>query len=114
MAKYHSDTSHFFVTSIGVVSKRWFDGLPPNAQKALVEEGKAVHDELLAVSKQAHEKAIATWKAGSKDGWIELTDTERAAFRTRIGGTDAKVIEKHPQVKELLGLLRERAQALKK
>lgn len=113
MAKYHSNTGHFFVTSIGLVSKRWFDRLPPDLQKAIVEEGKAVQAELLDVAKAANEKAIEAWKTGSKDGWIELTDAERAAFRTRIESADAQVVAKNPQVKELLALLRQKAQSLK-
>lgn len=112
MAKYHSNTAHFFVTSIGVVSKRWFDRLPADMQKAIVEEGKAVQAELLDVSKQANDRAIEAWKTGSKDGWIELTEAERAAFRKRIESTDAQVVAKHPQIKELLSLLRRKAQAL--
>lgn len=112
MAKYHTNTGHFFVTSIGIVSKRWFDQLPPDTQKIVIEEGKAVQAEMLDVAKSANDRAIEAWKAGSKDGWIELTDAERDVFRKRIENTDEKVVAKNPQVKELLELLRGKARSL--
>ncbi len=112
-AKYHSNTHHFYVTSIGIINKRWLDGLPPNVRRAVVEEGRALHAELLEVTKQANAAAEATWKERTKDGWIELTATERAAFRSRLEGIDARIVQEHPSVKELIELLRRKSRELR-
>lgn len=113
MTKYHANTQHFFISSLGVVSKRWFDGLPAAQQQVLVNEARALNNETLAVSKELLAKAQETWKAGSKDGWIELTPEQKAAFRARVEGVDAKILQEHPQVKDMLTLVRARAAALR-
>ena len=93
-------------------SHPWHDRLGLLYHRAMAEKiGR--QPELLEVAKAANEKAIEAWKVGSKDGWIELTDAERAAFRTRIESADAQVVAKNPQVKDLLALLRQKAQSLK-
>jgi len=113
LTKYHADTQHFFITSIGVVSKRWFDALPAATQQALTREARALHKDMLEFAREANLKAQAAWKAGSKDGWIELTADERAAFRARIEGIDTKIMQDFPQVKEMLELVRRKASALR-
>lgn len=113
LTKYHANTHHFYITSIGLVGKRWLESLPANVQRAIVEEARALHPELLAVTKQANQAAEAAWKAGSKDGWIELTPEQRAAFRNRVEGIDSKIVEQYPQVKEMLELVRRKAKELR-
>jgi TRAP-type C4-dicarboxylate transport system substrate-binding protein len=113
LTKYHANTQHFFITSIGVVSKRWFDSLPPATQQALVKEARGLHKEMLEFTREANRKAQDVWKAGSKDGWIELTAEQRAAFRARIEGIDAKIMQDFPQVKEMLELVRRKANELR-
>ena len=113
LTKYHANTQHFFITSIGVVSKRWFDSLAPATQQALVKEARALHKEMLEFTREANQKAQEVWKAGSKDGWIELTAEQRAAFRARIEGIDAKIMQDFPQVKEMLELVRRKASDLR-
>jgi TRAP-type transport system periplasmic protein len=111
--KYHANTQHFFISSIAVVSKRWFDGLPPTTQQALVKEARGLHKDMLEFARGAHQRAEATWKANAKDGWIELTPEQRAAFRQRVEGIDAKIVQEHPQVKEMLELVRRKAAQLR-
>ncbi len=106
VAKFHTDTNHYLITSIGVVSKKWYDGLPPDLQEAVVEEARAVHPELLPWTKNFYNEAATIWKEKTKDGWIELTADQRAAFRQRMEGVDEKVAAQVAGLKEWLGLLR--------
>jgi tripartite ATP-independent transporter DctP family solute receptor len=113
VAKYFVNTNHYFITSMGTVSKKWFDGLPPDLQKIVVEEGRAVHAELLEWGKDFNRAAVNLWKEKTKDGWIELTPEQRAAFRARMEGVDGKVAQDVPGIKEWLDLLRAKAKALR-
>ena len=113
VAKYYVNTDHYFITSMGVVSKRWLDGLPKDLQQAVVEEGRAVQAELLDWGKSFYQAGVATWKEKTKDGFVELTPEQRAAFRSRMEGVDAQVAERVPGIKEWLDLLRAKAKALK-
>jgi TRAP-type C4-dicarboxylate transport system substrate-binding protein len=113
LTKYHANTQHFFINSIGVVSKRWFDALPQATQQTLVKEARALHPEMLEFARAADQKAQETWKAGAKDGWIELTPEQRNAFRQRIEGIDGKITQDFPQVKDMLDLVRRKAAQLR-
>jgi TRAP-type C4-dicarboxylate transport system substrate-binding protein len=113
VAKYHANTDHYFITSIGTVSKKWFDGLPADIQKIVLEEGRAVQAELLDWTKNFYQTGVKTWKEKTGAGWIELTPEQRSAFRTKMEGVDVTVAEKVPGIKEWLDLLRARAKALR-
>ncbi len=113
VAKFHTNTNHYFITSMGTVSKKWFDGLPPDIQKIVVEEGRAIHGELLAWAKDFYRGAVDVWKEKTKDGWIELTSEQRAVFRARLEGVDARIAQDVPGIKEWLDLLRAKAKALR-
>jgi TRAP-type transport system periplasmic protein len=113
VAKYHTNTDHYFITSIGTVSKKWLDGLPADVQKAVLEEGRAVHDELLDWTKNFYQAGVKTWKEKTGSGWIELTPEQRSAFRSKMEGVDGTVAEKVPGIKEWLDLLRTKAKALR-
>jgi len=111
VARYHANTNHYFITSIGTVSKRWLDGLPADVRQAVLEEGRAVHAELLDWTKNFYQTGVNIWKEKARDGWVELTPEQRAAFRAKLEGVDATVAEKVPGIKEWLDLLRAKAKA---
>lgn len=106
VAKYHTNTNHYVITSIGMVSKKWFGNLPPDIQKVVIEEGRTLHVELLEWTKHFYGANGSVWKDKTKDGWIELTPEQRAAFRERMEGVDEQVARQVPPLKEWLALLR--------
>jgi len=106
VVKWHANTNHYVITSIMTVSKKWYDTLPADLQKAIVEEGTAVHAELLPWTKNFYNEAVTVWKDKTKEGWIELTADQRAAFRKPMEGVDEKVAQQVAGVKEWLDLLR--------
>ncbi len=112
-AKYYATTNHFFITSMAFVNKRWLDGLPPAVKSALLDEGRAIQPEILDVAKEKIAAAETTWKQGSKDGWIDLSADQRQAFRNRLEGVDARVIQENPAVKDLVELLRRKSKELR-
>lgn len=107
VAKYHTNTDHYIITSIGTISKKWYDGLPADLKKIVDEEARAVHAELLPWTKNFYNQGVKVWKDRTKgEGWIELTADQRAAFRARMQGVDEKVAAQVAGVKEWLDLLR--------
>ena len=113
VAKYFTNTNHYIVVSIAAVSKKWFDSLPADLQHVMLEEARAIQPELLEWTKNFFRTAETVWKEKTKDGWIELTPEQRAAFRQRFEGVDAKVAQEVPGLKEWLDLLRAKARALR-
>jgi len=113
VAKFHTNTNHYFITSMGTISKKWFDGLPADIQRAVLEEGQAVQAELLDWTKNFYQRMETIWKEKAKEGWIELTAEQKAVFRQRLEGVDAKVAEQVPGMKEWLDLLRAKGRMLK-
>jgi TRAP-type transport system periplasmic protein len=112
-ARYFATTNHFFITSMAFVNKRWLDALPANVRQVVLDEGRAIQAEILDVAKEKIAAAEATWKQGSKDGWIDLTAEQRQAFRNRLEGVDARVIQENPAVKDLVELLRRKSKELR-
>jgi TRAP-type transport system periplasmic protein len=111
VAKYYANSDHYFITSIATVSKKWLDGLPPDVQKIVLEEGRAVQAELLDWGKNFYQAGVKTWKEKTGTGWIELTPEQRSAFRAKMEGVDVTVAEKVAGIKEWLDLLRAKAKA---
>ena len=62
------------------LSKKWYDTLPAPLQQIVLEEGRAVHAELLEWTKKFYNESIQTWKEQTKDGFIVLTPDQQAAF----------------------------------
>ena len=60
-----------------------------------------------------YQRMEQAWKEKAKEGWIELTAEQKAAFRKRLEGVDAKVAEQVTGIKEWLDLLRAKARSLR-
>ncbi len=109
VVKYHTNTNHYTVTSMNMVSKKWYDALPADLQKAVVEEAQANHADLLAWTKDFYSAGIKLWQEKTRDGFIDLTTEQRDAFRKRMAGVDERVVEQVPGAKAWLELLRAKA-----
>jgi len=106
VAKYHTNTNHYIVTAMPTISKKWWDGLPADLQRIALEEARADNATLLEWTKNLYDEGVKIWKERTKDGFIELTAEQRAAFRARMEGVEEKVAPQVPGLKELLVLLR--------
>ena len=109
VVKYHTNTNHYFVTGFGTVSKRWYDGLPADLQRAVIEEAMGEQASLHEWTKNLYAEGEKVWKERTKDGWVDLSGEQRAAFRKRLEGVDEKVAAQFPVIKEWLDLLRAKA-----
>ncbi len=97
VAKYMSETKHILLINFEVVSKKWFDSLPPEYQKILVEEC----DKAGLETSRVMEKEIETLrKELAGKGMTIVQDVDIAAFRK--AGEGAYQVLKLTEVRDQL------------
>ncbi len=97
-------TNDGMITSIGMVSKLWYDKLPPDLQKIIMEEGKAVQPELFKWGKDFIDKNFKIWTDnGGKFHMLPAADQKMmmGMFST-VGGS---VLKDNPSVRKVYDLL---------
>ena len=104
VAKYLYDSNHLMVASVAVVSKPWFDKLPPDLQKAVTDAGQKA-------SKDNYQWAVA-FDGQQRDAWIKAggeivtpTQAEHAQIMKLMAPVGAEVTAKKPEQKALYELL---------
>ena len=98
------------ITAIAMVSKSWYDKLPPDLQRLLMEEGEAVQKELFDWTVEANNKARALWteKGGEL---IKLPAADQAEFTKRVATVGDEVVKSQPAIRPVYELLVESARA---
>ena len=105
-----TETHDAMITSIAMVSKLWYDKLPPDLQKILVEEGEAVQKELLDWTVDFNTKGRQTWtdKGGEL---IKLPAADQAELTKRLSTVGDEVVGSQPRLKEIYDLMVQTAKA---
>ncbi|MBI4627306.1 MAG: TRAP transporter substrate-binding protein [Candidatus Rokubacteria bacterium] len=105
-----TETHDAMITSIAMVSKLWYDKLPPDLQKVLVEEGEAVQKELLDWTVDFNTKGRQTWtdKGGEL---IKLPAADQAELMKRLSTVGDEVVGSQPRLKEIYDLMVQTAKA---
>jgi TRAP-type C4-dicarboxylate transport system substrate-binding protein len=105
-----TETHDAMITSIAMVSKLWYDKLPPDLQKVLVEEGEAVQKELLDWTVDFNNKGRQTWtdKGGEL---IKLPPADQAELMKRLSTVGDEVVASEPRLKEVYDLMVQTAKA---
>jgi TRAP-type C4-dicarboxylate transport system substrate-binding protein len=110
VAKYLTLTSDQVFVSIGMVSKPWLDKLPPDLQKIIRDEGRAVEPELYTATLEAYRNAEKQWRDGGGE-IIQLTAAEQEAFTKKLAPVADEVLKDQPAVKSMYDLLLATARA---
>jgi TRAP-type C4-dicarboxylate transport system substrate-binding protein len=110
IVKTVTETHDAMVTSIAMVSKPWYDKLPPDLQKVLVEEGEAVQKELFDWTVEFNNKGRQTWteKGGEL---IKLSPADQAEMMKRLSTVGDEVVASQPRLKEIYELMVQTAKA---
>ncbi len=110
IVKTVTETHDAMVTSIAMVSKSWYDKLPPDLQKILVEEGEAVQKELFDWAVDFNNKARQVWteKGGEL---IKLPPADQAEMMKRLATVGDEVVASQPRLKEVYDLMVQTAKA---
>ena len=105
-----TETHDAMITSIAMVSKLWYDKLPPDLQKILVEEGEAVQKELFDWTVDFNNKGRQTWtdKGGEL---IKLPAADQAELTKRLSTVGDEVVGSQPRLKEIYDLMVQTAKA---
>jgi TRAP-type transport system periplasmic protein len=103
-ARYMTETGQAYIFSMAALSKRWFDGLPPDLQ-AIV----------MATSKQAGAEAIPwgeDFLVAQRKAWVEkggevlaLPAAERAEMMAKLSSVGDDIVKTKPDLKPLWELL---------
>ena len=105
-----TETHEAMVTAIAMVSKAWYDRLPPDLQKVIVEEGEAVQKELFDWTVDFNEKARKLWVEKSGE-LITLPPADQAEMIKRLATVGDEVVASQPRVKEAYDLMVQTAKA---
>ena len=99
-AKYMTETSHAYIFSVAMVSKRWFDGLPPDLQAAVRKAADETRDEVIPWSLTFLEDQRKAWVA--KGGEIlHLSDAEHAELMQKMQPVGDDIVKTKPELKPL-------------
>jgi TRAP-type C4-dicarboxylate transport system substrate-binding protein len=105
-----TETHDAMVFSIAMMSKAWYDKLPPDLQKIVLEEGEAVQKELFDWTIDFNNKARQVWteKGGEL---ITLSPADQAEMMKRLSTVGDEVVTSQPRVKEVYDLMVQTARA---
>jgi TRAP-type transport system periplasmic protein len=101
------------ILSMFYVAKKWFDGLPADVRKAVLDTSAALEPEMNKWSVDEIVKGEATWKAHG--GQIHrITGPDQVEFQKRMRAAADEVANKNPRIKDAYNLMVERAKATQK
>ncbi len=99
-AKYMTETSHGYIFSVAMVSKRWFDGLPPDLQSAVMTTAQQVRAEVIP---WALDFLVAQRKAWADKGGevINLSAADHAELMAKMRPIGDDIVKSKPELKPL-------------
>ena len=99
-AKYMTETSHAYIFSMAVVSRRWFDGLPADLQAAVMTSAQQVRAEVVP---WALDFLVAQRKAWAEKGGevIRLSDADHAELMAKMRPVGDDIVKSKPELKPL-------------
>jgi TRAP-type C4-dicarboxylate transport system substrate-binding protein len=101
------------ILSMFYVGKKWFDGLPAEVRKAVVDTSAKLEPEMNQWSVEEIGKAEAQWK--QHGGQIHrITGPDQVEFQKRMRAAADEVAQKNPRIKDAYQLMVERAKATEK
>ena len=102
-AKYAYEADQSMLCSIAVISKQWFDGLPPDLQTIVTTDGTKVARDLLPWIINFNNDQRKLWIA---QGGVIVTPTaeQRRTIEARLAGLTDEVLKDKPLVKKMVDL----------
>ena len=102
-AKYAFEADQAMLCSIAVISKQWYEGLPPDLQAVVTSEGTKVARDLLPWIIQFNNDQKKLWQ--QQGGLIVVpTPDQRKAIDAKMAGVTDDVLKDKPQVKKMVDL----------
>ncbi len=98
VAKHVTEIHPSIVTSIQVVNKKWFDGLPPDLQAAMLEAGARVDKEAFTFAAALIDKANSDWRANGGQ-LLKLPSGEQAKLMADLKAIGTQLLSTNPPIK---------------
>jgi TRAP-type C4-dicarboxylate transport system substrate-binding protein len=98
VAKHVTEIHPSIVTSIQVVNKRWFDGLPPDIQSAMLAAGEKTDREAFSFATALVDKANSDWRANGGQ-LLKLPPNEQARLMADLKALGTQLLSSNPTVK---------------
>ena len=98
VAKNVTEIHPSIVTTIQVVNKKWFDGLPADVQAAMLRAGEHVDHEAYSFASDLITKANAAWTANGGQ-IMRLPAPEQAKLMSDLKALGAQLLSANPAVK---------------
>jgi len=111
-AKYLVETNHGLISAITVISKTWFDSLPPDLQDVIRKAGQQASTDIYQFSVDDVNKGRDRWKSAGGEV-IELSPEERDQLMKQLLKVGDVVVAKNPGEKAMFDLLRQTADRTK-
>ena len=105
-AKYLVETNHGLISAITVISKSWFDALPPDLQEIVVKAGQQASADIYQFSVDDINNGRDRWKSAGGE-IIELSPAEHDQLMKQLITVGEQVVEKNPGEKAMFDLLRQ-------
>jgi len=106
VAKYLLATEHALLTTMTVISKKWYDALPPDLQKLVVDSGRKVSEGIYQWSVDDIKNGYEGWtKAGGEI--VRLDPKAQEALMGQLLPLGAEVTSKRPDEKALYATLQD-------
>ena len=102
-AKYYAPLNISVLAVVVVVSKQWYDALPPDLQRIVMDDGRAVSHDIYPYTIGFLKSAATTW-VSSGGVMAEFTPAQLRAVHDLESHVAADVLSDKPQVKQLYDL----------
>jgi TRAP-type C4-dicarboxylate transport system substrate-binding protein len=99
-AKYMTETSHAYIFSVAMLSKRWFEGLPADLQAAVMKTADQTRSEVIPWSLDFLEQQRKAW-VGKGGEIIHLSDAEHAELMTKMAPIGEDIVKTKPDLRPL-------------
>ena len=103
-AKYLTETGHYYVFSVTEISRKWFDTLPPDLQKIVIEDGDRAAREIVPWQVNFIKEQRQSWRDHGGE-LISLPADEQAELMKRLSTVGADLTKSKPASKRLYDLL---------
>jgi TRAP-type C4-dicarboxylate transport system substrate-binding protein len=98
VAKNVTEIHPSIVTSIQVVNKKWFDGLPADIRAAMLAAGAKVDKEAFSFATALIDKANSDWRANGGQ-LLKLPVQEQAKLMAELKALGSQLLSSNPQIK---------------
>ena len=103
-AKYMTETGQAQIFSVAMVSKRWFDGLPPDLQGIVMASSKQAAAEAIPWSLDFLAAQRRVWRDSGGE-IIALPAADKAELMAKLGSVGDDIVKAKPELKPLWELL---------